>query len=279
MQTMSDIHDDHPSSPMLYDDDDAGASARRQRTVVKWLGRLAVPLVVIGLWELSAARGWINPFFTSRPTDVGEFLREAVTDLSTWQDLWVTLKEALMGFVIGSVLGVLIGLVFIRMPLLHEIMAPYVTALNSLPRIALAPLFVLWFGLGPQSKVVLVVSLVFFIVLGATMGAVGNVDPDLTRLGRVLGLRPRYVFFRVMLPWAVPGIFAGLQLALVYAFLGAVAGEMLAAKEGIGQELQYKAGVLDTAGVLGLLVLLALVSTTLSMGMEWIRKRLMRYRA
>ena len=120
--------------------------------------------------------------FGGSPSEIFDFLRGAVTQAATWQNLWVTLQETIEGFALATALGVLTGLLFTRVPILHEIARPYLTALNSLPRIALAPLFTLWFGLGQRSKVALVVSLCFFIVLSSTMGAIENVDPDLVRL-------------------------------------------------------------------------------------------------
>ena len=283
---MTDVLTDFPEAAPLTDGsqaellvarNDARRLHRRTRAII-WSGRLLVPVVFCSVWEISGRRGWINPLFTSRPSKVGEFLREELPSAELWRNLWVTFEEALVGFGIGSALGISAGLIFIRLPLLHAIMSPYLTLMNSLPRIALAPLFVLWFGLGQQSKVVLVISLVFFIILGATLGAMGNVDPDLTRLSRVLGFPPRRTFVKVLLPWAVPGIFAGLELALVYALLGAVAGEMLAAKEGFGQQLQFYAGTLNTAALLGALTVFAVVSTILGASMKAIGRHLMRYR-
>lgn len=249
---------------------------RRKRTII-WSGRILLPVMFCAVWELSGRRGWINPLFTSRPTKIAEFLREELPQADIWRNIWVTLQEALLGFGIGATLGILAGLIFIRLPLFHGIMSPYLTLLNSLPRIALAPLFILWFGLGQQSKVMLVISLVFFIVLGATLGAMGNVDPDLTRLSRVFGFSPRRTFVKVLLPWAVPGIFAGLELALIYALLGAIAGEMLAAKEGLGQQLQYWAAILNTGALLGGLIVFAVVSTMLGVCMKAVGRYLMRW--
>src|SRR3954463_13634853 len=196
------------------------APTDRQHHALVIAGRIALPVVFLGGWQIAADRGTVDPFFVSKPTEVFEFMRSALADTSTWQNLWVTLQETFAGLAIATVLGIAAGLLFTRIPILHDIARPYLTALNSLPRIALAPLFTLWFGLGQQSKVALVVSLCFFIVLGSTMGAIANVDPDLVRLARILGFSPGNIYAKVMLRWAVPGIFAGLELALVYAFVG-----------------------------------------------------------
>lgn len=252
------------------------AGASRRRTIVI-AGRIALPIVLLLAWEVAANRGSIDPFFYSQPSEIWNFLSGAVREAGTWRNLWITFQETIVGFGIATVLGVAAGLLFTRIPVFYDITRPYLTALNSMPRIALAPLFTLWFGLGQASKVALVVSLCFFIVLSATMGAIGNIDPDLVRLARVLGYPPSKIFVKVMLPWAVPGIFAGLELALVYAFVGAVGAEMIASREGVGQQIQYYSGTLNTAGVLGTLVLLAGLTTIFALSMERIRRRLMRH--
>jgi NitT/TauT family transport system permease protein len=250
---------------------------RRRRVVV--VGRIALPVAFLVLWQIAADRGIVDPLFVSKPTEVFDFLQSALAEASTWRNLWVTIQETLTGFAIATVLGVGTGLLFTRAPVLHDITRPYLTAINTLPRIALAPLFTLWFGLGQASKVALVFSLCFFIVLSATMGAIANVDPDLVRLARGLGFSPSTIYVKVMLRWAVPGIFAGIELALVYAFLGAVGAEMISSQGGVGQQIQYFSGTLNTAGVLGTLLLLAVVTTSFTLAMDAVRRRLTRYQA
>jgi NitT/TauT family transport system permease protein len=249
---------------------------RRRRWIVI-AGQILLPVVFLTIWQVAANRGSVNQLFFSKPTEIFDYLKGALTKASTWDNLWVTLKETFAGFAIATVMGIATGLLFTRVPILHDITRPYLTALNSLPRVALAPLFTLWFGLGMASKVALVISLCFFIVLSATMGAIGNVDPDLVRLARVLGFSPSRVFMKVMLRWAVPGIFAGLELALVYAFVGAVAAEMISSQKGVGQQIQFFSGTLNTPAVLGTLILLAVVTTVFSLLMDAVRRHLTRY--
>lgn len=251
---------------------------RAQRRVVVIAARIMLPIVFFGWWEHAANSKSINVFFYSQPSKVWAFLRKSLTMASTWDNLYVTMHETFVGFGIAAVAGIVAGLVFTLVPILHEIVRPFLTALNSLPRIALAPLFTVWFGLGEASKVALVISLCFFIVLSATMGAIGNIDPDLVRLARVLGFSRTKVFGKVMLPWAVPGLFAGLELALVYAFVGAIGAEMISSQKGVGQQIQLFSGQLNTAAVLGTLVLLAAVTTLFSLLMDLIRRRMLRYR-
>ncbi|MGE3621796.1 MAG: ABC transporter permease [Acidimicrobiia bacterium] len=270
-----------PGSPGPLGSARAGRATKgsaREKAIV-WAGRILVPVVVIGAWQLAVDSGRADPFFVGQPSRVWSFLLDEGLTADMARDMWVTLQETLVGFVVGSTAGIATGLVLARFRLLYAIFTPYLTALNALPRIALAPLFVLWFGIGMQSKVVLVISIVFFILMSATLGAVRNVDPDLVRLSRVIGFSTRRTFLHVHTPWAVPGIFAGLQLGMIYAFLAAVAGEMISARAGVGQRLQYYSGTFNTSAMLGTLALLAVVATALSLAMDLVRRRIMRYRA
>ena len=252
------------------------APVRRRRRLVL-LGRIALPIAFLVMWQVAVDRGAVDAFYVSKPSEILDFLATSLTQSATWEHLWVTMQETIVGLSLATVLGVLTALLFTRVPILHDIARPYLTALNSLPRIALAPLFTLWLGLGQASKVALVVSLCFFIVLSSTMGAIANVDPDLVRLARVLGFSPNRIYTKVLLRWAAPGIFAGLEVALVYAFVGAVAAEMIASRAGVGQQIQYFSGTLNTAGVLGTLVLLAVVTSAFSLVMDAVRRRVTRH--
>lgn len=171
------------------------------------------------------------------------------------------------------------GLALTQSSIAREVFDPFITGLNSLPRIALAPLFILWFGLGINSKIALAFSLVYFVQLLATLGAVANVDPELTRLARILGFSRNDIYMKVVLPWSISGIFGGLQLGLVTSFLGAVTGEILGAKGGMGVVLVEYANLFKTNDVLAALLILAIVASTLAFVMRNIEKRLIRYRA
>lgn len=225
--------------------------------------RLAVLLLAVAAWEISARRGWVDPYFVSSPVGVAEFLGEYVGEGLIWHHLGITLQETFLGFVIGSVAGIAVGLVLTRFQLLDQIMDPFLTVLNSLPRVALAPLFLLWFGLGVTSKVVLAVSLVFFILVSNTRLGVRNVDPDLITVGKLLGAKERQLFRTVIFPASLPAIFAGLRLGIVYSLLGVIVGEMIAAEAGIGQQLTYFSGTFQTDGVIAMLAVLALIAAVL----------------
>ena len=176
-----------------------------------------------------------------------------------------TLLATLIAFVLSGVSGVLAGLVLVELPGVKRLVDPFLTALNSMPRIALAPIFILWFGIELASKVALAFSLGFFIVLMSTFAGIRNVDPVLLRLSRSLGCSPWQQFTKITLPWAVPSVFAGLKLALIYSFLGVVTSEMLASKLGLGQLIMYYSGLLRMEAVLAMLVVMAVCAVALTM--------------
>jgi NitT/TauT family transport system permease protein len=146
-----------------------------------------------------------------------------------------------------------------------------------MPRLALAPLFLLWFGLGLGSKVAVGTSLAFFIVLANTVAGIRGVSQDLVTLSRSLGATPRQVFFKVTLPSAVPVIFSGLRLALIYSMLGVVGAELIAAEHGLGQVLAYLQSTFNMNGVMALLALLALLGMIVTQGMTRLEKALLRW--
>jgi NitT/TauT family transport system permease protein len=176
-----------------------------------------------------------------------------------------TLLATLVAFVLSGVFGVLAGLLLVELPGVKRMVDPFLTALNSMPRIALAPIFILWFGIELASKVALAFSLGFFIVLMSTFAGIRNVDPVLLRLSHSLGCSPWQQFTKITLPWAVPSVFAGLKLALIYSFLGVVTSEMLASKLGLGQLIMYYSGLLRMEAVLAMLLVMAVCAVALTM--------------
>ena len=195
--------------------------------------------VVLGLWEWAAHTGYIDPSFLGSPLGIIGFTLENLANARLWGDLGYTLLAVFSSFFIGSVAAMATGLAFVTWPKLEAFCEPYVAAMNVLPRIALVPLFILWFGLGVGSKIALGVSLTFFIVLSTTVAGIRGVSQDHITLTRSLGASSRQMFFWVTLPGAVPVLFSGLRLGLIYALLGVVGAEVIASERGLGQH-QHK---------------------------------------
>jgi len=244
-----------------------------------WLMRLIFLAVLILIWQAVAVTGYINPIFIGDPFGIARYLFQSifVTHEMLLHLFW-TLVATLSAFAGGTAAGVLFGLLFVILPTLEKFLDPILSGLNALPRIALAPLFLLWFGLGIGSKVALGFSLTFFIVLASTIAGARAVSADHTLLARTLGASPSQTFMEITLPGAVPTIFSGLRLGLIYALLGVIGGEIIAAQFGLGQLLAYLAGTFQIDGVFAVLFVLAIVGTTLTWIMTAIEMRLLRWR-
>ena len=220
--------------------------------------RLIFGLVLLTFWELSSGR-WIDPFWVSSPSKVFTYLYEVVADGSIFGHLGITLYETFAGFFIGSILGIGLGFALGRREVLAQILDPYVVAFNGIPRIALAPLFIIWFGIGPTSKVILVVSVVFFLTFFNTYAGVKGVESELKNILRIMGASERQILMKVTLPAIVPWITTGLKVSLPYAIVAAVVGEFIAASKGLGYLINYNTSLFSTTGALGGILILALV--------------------
>lgn len=250
-------------------------SRERRRTAIIWIARIVLLVVCLGIWEALVRFGMAKALFFSQPSAIATFLQQAIPSGELTNHTIVTIEETLWGFVIGSALGILSGLIFARFGTLDAIFDPFLNVLNALPRVALAPLFILWFGIDQTSKVALAVSLVYFILMINTRAGVKTVPEEYVIIARSLGAGERELFTKVILPGAVPAVFAGLRLAAVYSLLGVVVGEMIAARAGLGQQLTYYAGTFNTAGVFGVLLILAVIAGILNAGMAFFERRLL----
>lgn len=244
-----------------------------------WIARLVALLIFGTAWEMASRLGYVNPLFIGNPVGIIEFFfRGLFVNQQLVVHLMWTLAGTLAAFILGSVTGILAGLLFVSYPKAEQFMDPILAGLNALPRIALAPLFLLWFGLGIASKIALGFSLTFFIVLSSTVAGARGVSADHLTLARTLGATSTQVFRRITLPSAVPTVFSGLRLGLIYALLGVIAGEIIAAQHGLGQSLSFLAGTFQINGVFAVLLLLALLGTSLTWIMSAIEARLLRWR-
>ena len=239
--------------------------------------RLIFGLALLALWELSSGR-LIDPFWVSSPSKVFLYLYEVFTDGSIFGHLAITLYETFTGFFIGSIFGIGLGFALGRREVLAEVLDPYVVAFNGIPRIALAPLFIIWFGIGPTSKVILVVSVVFFLTFFNTFAGVKGVDAELKNILRIMGASERQILMKVTLPAIVPWITTGLKISLPYAIVAAVVGEFIAASKGLGYLINYNTSLFSTTGALGGILILALVVVVCNEAISRAESYLLRWR-
>ncbi len=242
-----------------------------RRSSIQVLGwQVALLVAGLGVWEFAVELGHLNPFWASSPSRIGVALLDIVGEPLFPGHVVTTLAELVAGFLIGAVLGIAIGFVLAEWPMDERVLAPYLAALNSLPRVALAPLFILWLGIGLWSKIVMAATLVVFIVIGNTLAAARNVDADMITVARLLGAGRGQLFLKVVLPASAPVVFAGLRLGVIYAMLGTVVGEMIAANSGLGYMLSFFAGSFQVSHLMATLVVLIALSTALSGLTSWL---------
>lgn len=228
-----------------------------------YLWRAAVLLGFLGLWEVGADRA-IPAFFISRPSRILGVFASWVGDGSLFFHAGITATEAFAGFLLGGVVGVAVGLVLGRLTWLAEVVDPFITAFYSLPKLALAPLFILWLGIGMDMKIVFTATIVFFLVFLNTYTGVRNVSRELVAILRLMGANERQVMTKVIVPSAITWVFAGLRISVPYALVGAVVGELVASNRGLGYLLANSAGRFDTAGVFAALVAIVILSAMLN---------------
>ena len=234
---------------------------------------------ILGAWQAGAAIGAIDPFFLSRPSDIARRVASWVASGSLWPHLIVTLQESLLGLAIGAALGVTTGFALARSPFAARVIEPFITMLNAVPRVVLAPLFLLWFGLGIWSKVALAVTLVFFVMFFNTYQGVRDADRVIIDNVRMLGATERQLVRHVLIPSALTWIFSSLQTSLGFALVGAVVGEYLGATRGLGYVISQAEGTFDTTGVFAGMAVLASVVVVVSAAVSRIERWLLRWKS
>jgi len=234
--------------------------------------QVAVIAFFVVAWEVLGQLGILDKFYYSRPSlflpRIAGWFAEGLGPRSLWNDMGVTLLETVLGFVIGTLLGVVIGYAFARNRLLGQAFDPLLSMFNAIPRLVLAPVFILAFGIDLASKVALGVTLVFFIVFFATFTAVRDVDQTLVDNVRVLGARRRDVTFEVLLPAAFSAIVASLRTSAGFAFAGAVVAEYIGSNAGLGRRIATAEAFFDSTGVFGGIVVIAFLALVLDAGLQ-----------
>ncbi len=243
----------------------------------RWILRILVLALIVGIWEGLCRTGLASEFWVSRPFLIVDRLWEAVRSTALWFHTGVTVIETVSGFILGALTGILAGFALARWRRAHVALEPYLMGVYSLPRVALAPLFIMWFGIGIPSKIMLAISIVFFILLINTYVGVQNVDRDLVNAVKTMGAPPRFVTRHVVLPSCIPWIFSGLRISMALALTASVVGEMLAAQYGLGFMLARASGTFDTTGIFMVLIILALLAIGTYNLMARLEKRLLHW--
>ena len=257
---------------------DRAASAGRLG--VNWQAWLVIlpGLLTVILWELAAWHWPLVAKLVSQPSDIALGVVDVVRSGSIWPHLQATLTEMAIGYVIGAVTGVLLGLLFGRVKLLGDIFNPYITLFNGIPKVALAPVFVIWFGIGLMSKIAIILTMVFFVVFINTFAGLRSVNEEYVSIVRIMGASRLQVVREVFLPATVPFILVGLRAGIPFSVIGAVVGEFIAATKGLGYFINYHQGTFDTNGIFVGVTILALLVVVLDWLLSIVERRLLKWR-
>jgi NitT/TauT family transport system permease protein len=223
--------------------------ARRRATFDTALGRATLQaLAVIGffaLWEMGVRMGWISAFLVGSPLGIFALAYKMILSGELFSDTWYTLFEAILGFVIGTIAGSLLGLALWYSVFVARLVEPFIVAINSVPKIALAPIVVLWFGTGLVSKVALSVSLTAIVALIAAYQAAKDADVDLQSLLISMGADKHQVFFKAVVPSTLPSIIATFRINVGFGLVGAVVGEFISSQRGLGHLIYTASSLYD----------------------------------
>lgn len=254
-----------------------GRSAGSGYTTRVRLLQLLVVLVALGGWEAAGRVKLIDPFFFSMPSAIADqlivWMRDGTSIGPLWGQVLVTMEETVIGFLIGAAGGVVCGIILGRSPVLADVFGVFIRIANSVPRVVLGSIFIIAFGLGMGSKIALAVVMVFFIVFANAFQGVREADRAMIANARVLGASKLQETFAVVVPSAMTWILASLRVSFGFALVGAVVGEFLGAREGIGLLIATAQGAFNAGGVFAAMIILAVVALTADTLLGWIERR------
>lgn len=236
----------------------------RQIDIPVQLARVVLLVLLLLFWQLIVDREWVNRIFMATPGEVWDSFWKVTRSKLFWEDVTVTLKETVAGFVFGGSLGLLVGLLTGRYTRVGKVFSPFLTFANALPKIAFAPIFLLWFGVGEMSKIVLASVVVFFIVQVPTHAAVGLVEPDLRVVADSMKANEFQKFSKIILPGILAPVFGAFRLAAIFSLLSVVFAEILGAKRGLGLRLITAKNNFDIGTMFAYTIILALIALSLN---------------
>jgi NitT/TauT family transport system permease protein len=257
---------------------DVTKAGKGWRTLMIVAAQIGVAVALIYSWHYATVVGWMDPFFFSTPQRVGRTLVRIFQTGLVWKHVGATLHATVVGFLLGGSGGVLVGLLLSRSQVALSIANPFVFFFYSLPRIAIAPLFIVLLGLGIKSKIATVIFTVFFIMLINTIAGVRNIQPIWIQSARIMGASPSQISLRIVVPGVLVWIFTGIRVAASFAFASAVVGEFTGATRGVGYQLLLTSTNLDTTGVLAWMTVLGVLALSLSLLVGAIENRVLSWR-
>ena len=250
---------------------------RYGRRVTVWILRLAVLVAALIAWQLLSGPV-LDPLFVSSPAGILHRLSQWGADGTLWENTWITIREIVLGFLLGAICGAVLAYLIAPIRIVWAVLDPFLMAMYSIPKVALAPLFIVWFGIGTQMKVLLAAVSVFFLVFLNTAAGVRDVDRGLIDAVRLMGGSRRDIAIKVVLPASMTGLLTGLHVAIPYALIGAVIGELVASNRGLGYLISDASARFDTDGVFATLVVLSAFAAILNLVVNLLGARANRWK-
>ncbi|PZX15095.1 NitT/TauT family transport system permease protein [Palleronia aestuarii] len=250
----------------------------RQRGNRIMMIRLAFVVVFLAVWQI-ASMYLVSDFFIGMPTEIARDLWAWALSGTLFFHASITSIEALLGFLLGSAVGMAAGVLMGRAQTLAEIVDPFLMMFYSLPKVALAPMFILWFGIGIDMKIYLTATIVFFLVFLNTYAGVRSVSREQIAIMKLMGAKESHILRKVVLPSAVTWVFNGLRLSVPYALIGAIVGELIASNKGLGYLLANASGQYDTSAMFAALIAIMILALALNYAVKVVEKKAMPWKA
>ena len=240
--------------------------------------RIFIVVAALVLWELAARFSWYNPFFTSYPSEIALDLVLFAESGDLFYHTSITLSEAFSGLLYGTLAGIILAVIFGQFSLFGKVLTPIVSAINCIPQLALAPVYILWFGVGMTSKIFLSGLMVFFCVFFSTYNAIRGTDQELIDSAHLLGAQKIQTLRHVILPYCMPWIFSGIRAGVGACMVGAIIGEYMGAAGGFGWMVTYATNFFMIRRVMSCILILLVVGLLLNWILDRIEARILRWR-
>jgi NitT/TauT family transport system permease protein len=259
---------------------ETAARQRARRSSARYLPVLTTPLIVVALlvaWQGYVSLSGVSKFILPAPVSVWNAWMVLLASPKAWAHLWTTVGETSVGFIWGTIVGVALGIVIGRLRWLEVTLTPFIIATQVVPKVAFVPLFVVWFGFGPTSKVIVAAVLAFFPILSNAVLGTKSVDAGHRDVMTSLNATPWQIFRRLELPSALPLILTGMEVGIVLAFIGAIVGEYLGGNSGLGFLMIARMNAYETDGLFAVMVQMSLLGFVFYLAIGALRRVLIRW--
>lgn len=250
----------------------------RKREILIASYQVFICLMFVVFWEVGARLGWIDPFITSQPSKVLETIAGLLDSGKLWIHIWTTVWETTVGFILGTIGGSLIAVLLWWSKLVADVLEPYIVILNSVPKVALGPVFIVWLGSGTPAILMMALSISIIVTVMMVFNGFNEVDPDTIKLMHSFGASRQQILMKVVLPATFPTMIAALKVNLGLSLVGTIVGEFLVSKEGLGYLIVYGGQVFNMSLVMASVIILCIVAALLYYSVTILEKRLIHWR-